>query len=69
MEREARTKASEAAAGDKPQRYEFLLKHGKEDDADLVDKAAKLDQDWDDWKDANPKGTGNKMADVGDRNF
>jgi hypothetical protein len=40
-----------------------------EDDANLVDASAKLDRDWDDWKAENPKGSGNKMGDVGDRNF
>jgi len=69
IEREARQAVSEEANKDKPQRYEYLVKHGKEDNAELVDASAKLDQDWDDWKDANPKGSGNKMADVGDRNF
>ena len=71
MERGAATKASEAEAlrNPKAERMEYLVKKGLEDDAGLVDKAAKLDQDWDDWKDANPKGQGNKMADVGDRNF
>ena len=42
---------------------------GLEDDKDLVDASAKLDRDWDDWKDENPRGSGNKMGDRGDRNF
>jgi hypothetical protein len=69
MEREARQAESEANNVNKPQRYEYLVKHGLEDNKDLVDASAVLDQKWDDWKDANPKGSGNKNADVGDRNF
>ena len=52
-----------------PRRYEFLVRDGLEDDKDLVDASAKLDRDWDDWKDENPRGSGNKMGDRGDRNF
>ena len=37
--------------------------------ATLVDASAKLDREWDEWKEANPKGSGNKMGDRGDRNF
>ena len=52
-----------------PRRYELLVKDGLEDDAKLVDASAKIDREWDDWKDENPRGSGNKMGDVGDRNF
>ncbi len=69
MDREAKQKVSEANAKDAPRRYEYLVQDGMEDDADLVDASAKLDRDWDDWKAENPKGSGNKMGDVGDRNF
>lgn len=69
MEREARQKVSEQNSKNAPRRYEYLVRDGLEDNADLVDASAKLDQEWDDWKDENPKGSGNKMGDVGDRNF
>ena len=69
MEREAKQKQSEMEAKGQPRRYEQLVKDGMEDDAALVDASAKLDREWDDWKDANPRGSGNKMGDVGDRNF
>ena len=69
MEREARQKISEEKSKNAPRRYEYLVRDGMEDDANLVDASAKLDRDWDDWKAENPKGSGNKMGDVGDRNF
>ena len=52
-----------------PKRYDQLLAEGLEDDSDLVDASASLDRKWDDFKDENPRGSGNKMGDRGDRNF
>ena len=52
-----------------PRRYEQLVRDGKEDDAHLVDASAELDRAWDDWKEENPRGSGNKMGERGDRNF
>jgi len=52
-----------------PRRYDQLVRDGMEDDADLVDQSAAVDRKWDDFKDANPRGSGNKMADRGDKNF
>jgi hypothetical protein len=52
-----------------PRRYDQLVRDGMEDDSNLVEQSAKLDRDWDDWKDENPKGCGNKMSERGDRNF
>jgi len=69
MEREARQKDSEEANKDAPRRYDQLVKDGMEDNAELVDASAKLDRDWDDFRDENPRGSGNKMGDRGDRNF
>mmetsp|Transcript_13099 Transcript_13099/g.27160 ORF Transcript_13099/g.27160 Transcript_13099/m.27160 type:complete len:155 (+) Transcript_13099:869-1333(+) len=69
MEREAKQKESEAAQKDAPRRYEFLVKDGMEDNAELVDASAQLDREWDDFKDENPRGSGNKRSEVGDRNF
>jgi len=69
MAREAKQKISEENAKFAPRRYEYLVRDGLEDDANLVDASAKLDREWDTWKDANPRGSGNKMGDVGDRNF
>lgn len=69
IEREARQKLSEAEQKNAPRRYEYLVRDGLEDDATLVDASAKLDRVWDEWKEQNPRGSGNKMADRGDRNF
>eukprot|EP00536_Pseudo-nitzschia_multiseries_P008808 jgi/Psemu1/306044/fgenesh1_kg.231_\ len=69
MEREARQKKAEAKRALQPRRYEELVRDGLEDNAELVDASAKLDRDWDDWKDQNPRGSGNKMANRGDKNF
>lgn len=52
----------EAEAPKGPRRYKQLLEEGEEDDADLVDKATEEDRRWDDWKDNNPRGWGNKMG-------
>lgn len=69
MEREARQTISEAEQRNAPRRYEFLVRDGLEDNADLVDASAQLDRDWDKFKDENPRKSGNKMGDRGDRNF
>lgn len=59
--REAKAKlAGDAPAG--PRRYKQLEEEGKEDEAELVEEAAYQDRAWDDWKDANPRGGGNKMG-------
>jgi immunoglobulin-binding protein 1 len=59
----------ESQAMYQPRRYDQLVRDGMEDDTYLVEQSAKLDRDWDDWKDENPKGCGNKMSERGDRNF
>eukprot|EP00559_Dactyliosolen_fragilissimus_P008367 CAMPEP_0184861320 /NCGR_PEP_ID=MMETSP0580-20130426/6027_1 /TAXON_ID=1118495 /ORGANISM="Dactyliosolen fragilissimus" /LENGTH=406 /DNA_ID=CAMNT_0027358765 /DNA_START=67 /DNA_END=1287 /DNA_ORIENTATION=+ len=64
MQKEAEERAKHA-----PRRYEQLVRDGMEDDSNLMDQSAVLDRQWDDWKDENPKGSGNKMGDRGDRNF
>jgi immunoglobulin-binding protein 1 len=69
LEREERQRSAEAEARGGPRRYDQLEKDGAEDDADLVDASAALDRKWDDWKDENPRGSGNKRGNVGDRNF
>ena len=69
IEREARQKLAEAEKKYAPRRYEYIAKDGLEDNADLVDASAKLDREWDEWKEQNPRGSGNKMGDRGDRNF
>ena len=69
LEREARQKDAEAARKNAPRRYDQLARDGMEDNADLVDASAALDRQWDDFKDENPRGSGNKRGDVGDRNF
>ena len=35
---------------------------GDEDNARLVEAAVYNDREWDAWKEANPKGSGNKMG-------
>lgn len=69
MAREERQQMAQAQQQEAPRRYEQLVKDGMEDRADLVDASADLDRKWDDWKDENPRGSGNKRGDVGDRNF
>jgi immunoglobulin-binding protein 1 len=69
IEREERQKIAEAEQQNAPRRYEQLVKDGLEDNPDLVDASAQLDREWDDWKDQNPRGSGNKMANRGDKNF
>ncbi|KAL7556950.1 hypothetical protein ACA910_005299 [Epithemia clementina (nom. ined.)] len=69
MERDRRQKQQEAAQEGAPRRYEQLVKAGLEDNAALMDASAPLDRAWDDFKDENPRGSGNKRGDVGDRNF
>lgn len=69
MARDERQKEADANRPFQPRRYDQLEKDGREDDADAVDASAALDQAWDDWKDENPRGSGNKHGDRGDRNF
>lgn len=69
IQRAEAQKISEADAKFKPRRYEQLVKDGMEDDEKLVEASAKLDREWDDWKEENPRGSGNKMSERGDRNF
>jgi len=69
IEREGRQKQVEADSVNQPKRYEELVRDGMEDDAELVEASAELDRRWDDWKDENPRGSGNKMANRGDKNF
>ena len=69
MERDEKQKLAEASQKDAPRKYEDLVRDGMEDNSDLVDASADLDRRWDDFKDENPRGSGNKRGDVGDRNF
>jgi len=69
MERSEREKESAIRNMDKPKRYEYLVRDGQEDDLDKADASAKEDRAWDDFKDANPRGWGNKKGELGDRNF
>lgn len=67
--RDEQQQLADAAQSNQPRRYEQLVQEGLEDDAELVEQSAVLDRQWDDFKDANPRGSGNKRGDVGDRNF
>mmetsp|Transcript_50829 Transcript_50829/g.75325 ORF Transcript_50829/g.75325 Transcript_50829/m.75325 type:complete len:419 (+) Transcript_50829:91-1347(+) len=69
MQRSEHNRLSEQRNKLQPRRYDQLLKDEMEDDDDLVEKSAVLDRKWDDFKDDNPRGMGNKLADRGDRNF
>jgi len=54
--------AAGAGAGGPVRRYDQLLLDGDEDDEEAVEAAARADRDWDDWREANPKGSGNKAG-------
>lgn len=69
MERGARQKQAEAEQIHQPKRYDDLVRDGMEDNHELVEASAELDRKWDDWKDQNPRGSGNKHANRGDKNF
>lgn len=56
LERQEREKNAPEA----PKRYDQLEEAGLEDDDKLVDEAIYRDRSWDNWKDANPRGAGNK---------
>ena len=45
-----------------PMRYDQLVAEGLEDDETLAEEAAYRDRAWDNWKDENPRGSGNKMG-------
>jgi len=62
-------KVAEEEALKQPRRYEQLVKDGLEDDEELVEQSVYVDRRWDDFKEANPRGSGNKMGNRGDRNF
>ena len=66
---ERAVRQNEAESMNRPRRYDQLVKDGLEDDAALVDASAPLDRQWDAFKDENPRGSGNKRGDEGDRNF
>jgi hypothetical protein len=69
MEREQRQNESEAQQAQGPRRYDQLVKDGMEDNLEAVEASAAVDRAWDDWKDENPRGSGNKRSELGDRNF
>jgi immunoglobulin-binding protein 1 len=69
IQRQEQQQVSEQYNMTQPRRYTQLLKDGMEDDTDLVDASIKLDEQWDTFKEDNPRGSGNKRGDVGDRNF
>lgn len=52
----------EAEASQAPRRYDQLVEDGDEDDDKLLDEATYKDRAWDDFKDANPRGIGNKKG-------
>ncbi|DAZ96692.1 TPA: hypothetical protein N0F65_009159 [Lagenidium giganteum] len=58
--KERQKREQEAPTG--PRRYDQLVEDGDEDNLELVDEATYKDRAWDDWKDANPRGIGNKKG-------
>lgn len=54
--------ANESNESNITRRYNQLVNDGDEDDAKLVDLATMEDRDWDSFKEANPRGWGNKMG-------
>ena len=56
LERQEREKCAPKG----PRRIAQLEEDGEEDNEVLVDEAVYRDRDWDNWKDANPYGSGNK---------
>lgn len=69
IQRSEAQKLAEANAIYKPRRYDQLERDGMEDDVNLVEASAQLDREWDSWKEENPRGSGNKLGERGDRNF
>lgn len=53
---------AQASAPQAPRRYAQLEEAGEEDDMALVDEATRQDREWDAFKEANPKGWGNKQG-------
>jgi len=65
LERQQTASAAAATAAthkDPSRRYEQLERDGDEDDAAAVERAAANDRAWDDWREDNPKGSGNKLG-------
>jgi immunoglobulin-binding protein 1 len=60
MDQIAVQQAREGTSEPGPRRYEHLVRDGDEDNADLVEAAAYQDREWDAFKEANPKGWGNR---------
>mmetsp|Transcript_22174 Transcript_22174/g.50759 ORF Transcript_22174/g.50759 Transcript_22174/m.50759 type:complete len:380 (-) Transcript_22174:103-1242(-) len=69
VKREAMLKGQEKEAKLQPRRYEQLVKDGMEDNAKLVEASSDLDRKWDMFREENPRGSGNKRGEQGDRNF
>jgi hypothetical protein len=59
-EERARKEAEGQMKSAESRRYHQLQADGDEDDIDLVDKATMEDRNWDAFKEANPRGWGNK---------
>ena len=65
MEREKRSaaiKSGEIESAEPPLRYSQLESEGLEDDLAKVDLATLADRDWDAFREAHKKGSGNKMG-------
>lgn len=69
VQRQEQQDQSERDRKSQPRRYQQLVQDGLEDDADLVEASVTYDREWDTFCDDNPRGSGNKRGDVGDRNF
>ena len=54
--------ANESNESEVTRRYNQLVKDGDEDDTHLVDLATIEDRNWDEFREANPRGWGNKAG-------
>lgn len=59
QEQQASAEAQQASA---VRRHRHLQEAGLEDDEDLVDRATVNERAWDEWREENPRGSGNKLG-------
>ena len=62
LRRQEQQAAAETQEENAVRRYRHLQEAGLEDDEDLVDRATVNERAWDDWKEQNPRGSGNKLG-------
>ena len=62
LERQVAEKEAATSSVQTIRRYNQLEEAGDEDDEVLVDAATTKDREWDEWREDNPKGWGNKAG-------